>query len=377
MTRTSSLVAKRWLAPLTLVIVGLVVVLVGGAGTAPAASPVVTITKSSFPDAGVPVAYSSVIAGQSTYISYTINVNYAGSNGTLTHSRLSDPVSCNSAGCTDLQYAGAEVVYVSDTCGTAVYRGTTSFPKQGVACDLGSLIPGTNFDVQIIFKVPTQAAAGGATTFSNVAGFTAKEGPKDNTPTSSHTDTFASNGNVPVVTPLTPDALDALNSYAPPGVVTKLQTDSKHVTGNFQTSQVTLTGPPKGSLVQLRECGGLGTACPTGTGSPCPVATPCKTQTSLVFVTGSGGAFFQSNHMTLVFTLFASELSSRPHDDDHPGGTSTVKWYHDGRLVGLCPDRTSDPSGDCLVGPPVRNSVTGDVTITVDGPAQGGWGGIG
>ncbi|HEY6068187.1 MAG TPA: hypothetical protein VIU81_05775, partial [Gaiellaceae bacterium] len=120
-------------------IVGLVVVLVGGAGTAPAASPVVTITKSSFPDAGVPVAYSSVIAGQSTYISYTINVNYAGGNGTLTHAALSDPVSCNSTGCADLQYAGAEVVFVSDTCGTAVYRGTTAFPKQGVTCQMSSL----------------------------------------------------------------------------------------------------------------------------------------------------------------------------------------------------------------------------------------------
>ena len=361
----SSWVAKRWLAPLGFLIVVLVIVFAGAAGTAPAASPAVTLTKTSFPDAGVPVAYSEVVAGQSTYISYTITVDYSGGNGTLTHARLSDPASCTTTGCTDLQYMGAEVVFVSNTCGTATYRGTTSFPKQGVACDLGSLTPGTKFDVQIIFKVPTQAAAGGATQFSNVAGLTGKEGSNDNTPTSSHIDTFSSNT---VVNHFTTDATDALNSYAPPGVVTTLQTDPSVVAGNYQHSKVTLKGPPNvGSLVTLAECGGLGTACPTDTNSPCPTA--CKTQTSLVFVTGSGTQFFKDNHMTLVFTLFASELTDVK--------INKLVWYHDTKPVGLCPDRTSDPTGDCLVGPPVLDKKTGNITITVDGPSQGGWGGIG
>ena len=226
MTRNSSWVAKRWLAPLALVIVGLVVVLVGGAGTAPAASPTVTLAKSSFPAAGVPVAYSNVVAGQSTYVSYTITVDYTVANGTLTHSQLSDPVdpsTCSSA-CKDIQFPGAEVVFVSSTCGTPTYRGTVDFPKQGVTCQLGSLSPGAKFDVQIIFKVPTLANAGGALNFTNAAGFTAKEGTNDNSPTSSHTDTFSSNT---IVNPFTLNAQDALNSYAPPDVTTTLQTDPR------------------------------------------------------------------------------------------------------------------------------------------------------
>jgi hypothetical protein len=371
----SSWMAKRWLALLGILIAALLVVFAGAAGTAPAAStaPQVTLTKTSFPAAGVPVAYSEVVVGQSTYISYTITVDYAGGNGTLTHAELSDPVSCNSAGCTDLQYAGATVVFVSDTCGSPVYRGTTAFPRQGVTCQLGSLSPGTKFDVQIIFKVPTLADAGGATSFANVAALSAKEGSNDNQPISTHTDTFASNGNVPVVSPLTTDAKDALNSYAPPGVPTTLQTDPTHGGNNIQKSQVTLIGPPGGALVALQECGvvlGLGSACPTGTPSPCPQATPCTTQTSLVFVMGSGSQFFKDNHMTLVFTLFASELSK----------TFNVKklvWYHDGDPVGLCSDTITDRTGDCLLTLPVQDKATGDVTITVTGPSQGGWGGIG
>lgn len=370
MTRNSSWVAKRWLVPLALVIVGLVVVLVGGAGTAPAASPTITLTKSSFPAAGVNVAYSDVVAGQSTYISYTITVDYTVANGTLTHSQLSDPVdpsTCSTA-CQDIQFPGAEVVFVSSTCGTPTYRGTVNFPKQGVTCQLGSLAPGAKFDVQIIFKVPTLANAGGAVNFTNTAGFTAKEGTNDNSPTSSHTDTFNSNT---IVNPLTLDAKDSLNSYAPPGATTTLQTDPTHGGNNIQKSQVTLKGPAGGALVLLQECGivlGLGSACPTDTTVPCPTA--CTTQTSIVFVTGSGSTFFQSNHMTLVFTLFASELSK----------TFNVKkliWYHDGQPVALCPNTTSDPTGDCLVGKPVQDKATGDVTITVNGPSQGGWGGIG
>ena len=379
MYSNSSWVAKRWLAPLGILIVVLLIVFAGAAGTAPAAStsPQVTVTKTSFPAAGVPVAYSEVVAGQSTYISYTITVNYIGGNGTLTHAQLSDPVSCDAAGCTDLQYAGATVVFVSDTCGTAVYRGTPDFPKQGVTCQFGSLSPGAKFDVQIIFKVPTQANAGGATSFSNVASVSGKEGSSDNQPISTHTDTFPSNGNVPVDSPLTTNATDALNSYAPPGVVTTLQTDPTQVAGNYQHSKVTLTGPPNvGSLVNLAECGGpsiLGAtaACPTGTSSPCPTGTPCTTQTSLVFVTGSGGTFFQSNHMTLVFTLFANEVAAASIK------IQKLVWYHNTNPVGICPDRTSDPSGDCLVGPPVLDKKTGNITITVDGPSQGGWGGIG
>lgn len=370
MHSNSSWVAKRWLAPLVVLIIGLVVALAGGAGTAPAASPVVTLAKSSFPAPGTPVAYSNVVAGQSTYVSYTIHIDYSVANGTLTHATLSDPIdpsTCGSA-CADTQFAGAEVVYVSPSCGTPVYRGTATFPKQGVTCQMGSLSPGAAFDVQIIFKVPTLANAGGAVNFTNTAGFTAKEGANDNSPTSGHTDTFVSNT---IVNPLTTDAKDSLNSYAPPGVRTTLTTDPTRGNGNFQQSQVSLTGPPGvGALVQLGECGGLGSGCPTGTPSPCPQATPCTTQTSLVSVTGSGSAFFQGNHMTLVFTLFSSELSK----------TFNVKkllWYHDGNLVALCPDRASDPTGDCLVGPPVQNKDTGDVTITVDGPSQGGWGGIG
>jgi hypothetical protein len=366
-------VAKRWLAPLALVIVGLVVVLVGGTGTAPAASPTITLTKTSIPAAGVPVAYTNVVAGQSTYVSYTITVDYTVANGTLTHSQLSDPVdpsTCSTA-CKDIQFPGAEVVFVSSTCGTPTYRGTVDFPKQGVTCQLGSLSPGAKFDVQIIFKVPTLANAGGAVNFTNAAGFTAKEGTNDNSPTSSHTDTFSSNT---IVNPFTLNAKDALNSYAPPDVTTTLQTDPKGGGDNIQKSQVTLKGPAGGALVGLQECGivlGLGSACPTGLPSPCATAstTACMTQTSLVSVTGSGSPFFQSNHMQLVFTLFASEAANIK--------IQKLVWYHDGKAVGLCPNRTSDPTGDCLVGPPVLDRSTGDITITVDGPSQGGWGGIG
>lgn len=346
----------------------LLVVLGGGAANAPAASPQISVTKTVLPGQGASVAYSETLPGQSTYVSYTISVARSlTDNNRLTHARVSDPVTCGTTGCNDAEFAGAEIVSVSDSCGTAVYRGTAAFPKQGVTCELGSLPAGTAFDIQIVVKVPTKANAAGASSLSNLAALFVDETGSDEQPQASHQDTFPSNSSVPVVTPLTDDATDVINSFAPAAATTTFQTDPNQSATNFQATLLTLTGPPSGTTVGLQECDGLGADCPSGTPTPCPAG--CSTQTSLIFVSGSGGDFFQAHHLTMQLTFFPNELSK------------TFNWkkliiYHDLNPVGLCTGGTPDPTGDC-VKTITLDKATGRVVVTIDGPSQGGWGGAG
>jgi hypothetical protein len=70
--------------------------------------------------------------------------------------------------------------------------------------------------------------------------------------------------------------------------------------------------------------------------------------------------------MTIALTFFPS---------DFPKGFNWRKLviYHDTHQVRACPDRTSDP--DCLVSL-IQDKVTGNVVATINGPSNGGWGGI-
>jgi hypothetical protein len=375
------------------------VVVLGAAGTSGAASPSITVCPSptsgtltcgSIPGDGIAVPYFTT--AQPTYIRYTVAFRRGSDNNTLTHARISDPVgsplgSCgaSSPGCPDAQFAGATVVSVLGTltvgtnpattfCTTenAVYRGTTAFPKQGVSCPLGSLPPNSTVVLTVVFQVPKQADAGGATALVNQAALFVDESLNDAQPSSSHQDTFPT---TTVTNPLTTDVANVFNTYTLPNTSGSFQTNGSGGTGNYQQSAVSWSGTigfPGGGL-QLQECGG-----PTSlSGSP-PCAAPtnpcgaltCTTQTSLVVVPGSATSFFTLNPMTITLTFFASELPAKFN-------LSQFVIYHDGFPVSSCKAKTlTDPSGDCVLSLTQSKTPPLDVTAVITGPANGGWGGI-
>jgi hypothetical protein len=373
------------------------VVVLGAAGTSGAASPAITacppvsdtLTCGSIPGNGIDVPYFT--DSQPTYISYTVAFKRGSDNNILTHARVSDPVgspagSCSStsSGCPDALFAGATVVSVLGTltvgtnppttfCTTdnALYRGTSAFPKEGVTCPLGSLPPNSTVVLTVVFQVPKQAEAGGATALVNQAALFVDESLNDSQPSSSHQDTFPT---TPVTNSLTTDVTNAFNTYTLPNTSGSFQTNGSSGTGNYQQSAVSWSGTTGflGGGLQLQECGGPilsgSPACAAGTSNPCGALT-CTTQTSLVVVPGSAGSFFTQNPMTITLTFFKSELGSKFN-------LSQFVIYHDGLPVSSCKAKTqTDTSGDCVLSLTL-NKTTGDVTAVIVGPANGGWGGI-
>ena len=361
--------------------------LIGGAGRSGAASPVITPSQSSIPGNSVPVAYSGTVAGQPGYASYTVGFARGADNNNLSHARVSEPVSCSGTGtatnCSDSTFAGATIVSVSGRvtvgsttttfCTLANALGRGALGAEGVTCPIGALAPNSIISLTIVFKVPTKAAACTDSSFGNRAALLVDESTNDSQPQSSHQDTFAT-ADGQMTTPLTCDASNALNSFALPGSSASFQTDLTPGAGNYQASAVkwgggdlTLFG---GGGLRLLECGGLSSlSCASvGVANPCGSG-QCLTQTSFISVPGSETfnlPYFQANHLTITLTFFANEI---------PKGFNWRKLtiYHDGNRVNACPDRTLD--ADCLVSL-TQDKVTGNVIASIDGPSNGGWGGI-
>jgi hypothetical protein len=375
------------------------VVVLGAAGTSGAASPSITVCPSpasgtltcgSTPGNGVTVPYFT--DSQPTYISYTVAFRRGSDNNTLTHARVSDPVgsplgSCGAttAGCPDARFAGANVVDLLGTVAVgaspattfctmsnAVFRypTTTADPlhREGVTCPLGSLAPNSTVVLTVVFRVPKQADAGGATALVNQAALFVDESLNDSQPSSSHQDTFPTTS---VTNPLTADVTNGFNTYTLPNTSGSFQTGSGG-TGNYQQSAVSWSGTTGflGGGLLLLECGGPGLACGGGISSPCPGVAGCTTQTSVVLVPGSEGSFFTQNPMTITLTFFASELPAKFN-------LSQFVIYHDGFPVSSCKARTlTDPKLDCLLSLTQSKTPPLDVTAVITGPANGGWGGI-
>ncbi|MFN2628745.1 MAG: hypothetical protein ABR569_08940 [Gaiellaceae bacterium] len=382
---------NRFLARLTVGIVAAVLLsmLGGGATRATAASPKLTVTESVLPAAGLPVAYTNTLRDPSgtpiaTYVSYSIDVARDPSDtNVLTHARISEPVTCTDATtCHDSAFAGATVVSVSGDCPTATYRGTAAFPKEGVSCDLGSLPPAATRHLQIVIQVPAKADtdANDASALANVAALFVEEGLNDSQPTASHTDTFASNGSTPVVTPLTSTATDAMNSFTNPGVSTLLETDPTLADGNVQSTKAVVPATAKGVPVTLSEGAPL-------TASTCPSLITSKGLTCIgELSTVKVGATFPScsslttacaSALDMTFSVFGpsvAKITVNKITVFHIGDDAVV------RIVPLCSSGQTDTgdsaTGDCVISSSV-NKKTGDITIRAQGASNGGWGSAG
>jgi hypothetical protein len=364
--------------------------LIGAAGRSGAASPVITPSQSSIPGDGVAVAYSGVVAGQSNYVSYTVGFQRGADNNNLSHARVSEPVNCTgtttTTACTDSGFIGAKVVSVAGTitvgstttpfCTAPVGRtGANTVPAigaEGVTCPIGALASNSTISLTIVFQVPAKSTVCTDTSFDNRAALLVDESINDSQPQSNHQDTFATDG-VGMTTLLTCDAANALNSFALPGDAATFQTDVTPGTGNYQASSVSWGGGtptlsfPGGGL-QLFECGRPGSgaqanACDPLLPSPCGGA--CLTQTSVINVP-TALSFFQANHLTITLTFFPS---------DFPKGFNWRKLviWHNASPVPYCPTRAAD--SDCVVSL-LLDKATGNVIATIDGPTNGGWGGI-
>jgi hypothetical protein len=368
---------------LRLGILGAVVLaaLIGAAGRSGAASPVITPSQSSIPG-NVPVAFSGVVAGQSDYVSYTVGFARGADNNNLSHARVSEPVTCNATtgNCSDAVFAGATVVSVLGTvtvgsttttfCTTANAVGRGALGAEGVTCPIGALAANSTVSVTIVFKVPTKAAVCAPTSFDNRAALLVDESSNDSQPQSNHQDTFATGAGT-MTTSLTCDAANALDTFTLPGTAGTFQTDQTPGTGNYQASAVHWGNGNvslfAGGGLRLLECGGLSSiSCASvGVGNPCGLL-PCLTQTSFISVPGSGDSYFQANHMTITLTFFANEI---------PKGFNWRKLviWHDGSAVPYCTSTASN--SDCVVSL-LLDKATGNVIATIDGPTNGGWGGI-
>jgi hypothetical protein len=354
--------------------------LIGAAGRSGAASPVITPSQNSIPGNNVPVAFSDIVPGQPGYASYTVGFARGTDNNNLSHARVSEPVNCNPAtgNCSDAVFAGATVVSVVGTvtvgpttrtfCTTANAVGRGALGAEGVTCPIGALAANSTISLTIVFKVPTKGAVCTPRSFDNRAALLVDESTSDSQPQSNHQDTFATGAGM-MTTSLTCDAANALNSFALPNTAANFQTDATPGAGNFQASAVKWGGGDlsqfDGGGLELFECGGLGIPCGSGASSPCG-AVPCLTQTSVVNVPGSGGPYFVANHMTITLTFFPSEF---------PQGFNWRKLviWHDGSAVPVCP--RSGSTADCVVSL-LLDKTTGNVIATINGPSNGGWGGI-
>jgi hypothetical protein len=260
---------------------------------------------------------------------------------------------------------GSSIVSVTG-CPTVTYRDN----KRGLTCSFRSLKPRDVIDLIIVVQTPPAPTGGADTSMSDQAALTYDQGGNNNQPSANTADTVPTNI---LSTGLTADTSSVLNTFALPNNAGNFQTSGN---GN-QQSQVGWSGAngfPGGALA-LVQCWNSGTHasnnCSSGTPDPCvTVSSPgqCTTQTSIVTVPGSGGTFFQQNPMTIILTFFASELGAKFN-------INQFTIYHDGSPVSSCKTKPlTDPTGDCIK-TLVQDKTTGNVTATITGPSNGGWGG--
>jgi hypothetical protein len=356
----------RWARPVGLVAVVAVAVM-AFAGGATAGAPTFSGTLGSNPS-GVSIAYSQA-NGPTSYVQYVTTFSRTSSDtSALTHATISEPVIASNLNAVPGYFPGQIVsLSSSPTACIPTYRDNPNgVAHSGVSCDFGTLRQGAVITLTVVVQMPAGSVD---SSFGDLSALTVKEGGSDSQPQSSYTDTFFTGGGpsgTPLVTTLTSDTSSALNTFTLPNTAGNFQTSGN----GLQLSSVSwagTTGFPGGAL-QLKQCGGNGTACDSGTPSPCP--SKCGTQTSIVTVPGSGSSFFQVNPLTIILVFSASDLPSK-------FVLSQFTIYHDGSPVSSCKKTPlTDPSGDCLSSL-TQNKSTGAVTAIITGPANGGWGGAG
>lgn len=350
---------KRILTPaLVAVAAAAVLAFAGGAG---ASGPTFSGTLTSTPDVSIVKIPYSTVGGPTTYVQYvTTFARTSTDTSSLTHATISQPVTNDplSHNAVAADFPGPIVSLSSSPVACIpTYRDSNT----GVACDFGSLKQGAVITLTVVVQMPTGTVA---SSFDALAGLTVKEGGNDSQPNSSYSDTFFTNS---LTTNLTTDTANAFNTFTLPDGSGSFQTSGNGLQQSGVSWSAT-TGFPGGAL-KLQQCGGLGSACPTGTPNPCGAA-KCSTQTSIVIVPGSGTFFSSTSPLTITLTFFAFELPAK-------FVLSQFTIYHDGSVVSSCKKQPpTDPTGDCISSL-TQDKTTGNVTAVITGPANGGWGGAG
>jgi hypothetical protein len=385
-----------------------VAVAIGGAGVGQAASPIVTIDLQSTPvasgNAQCPtslatctlVPYSTLkldgSVDQAAYVEYRITSIANNSGNTLNHVSVADPASCSTAPgavtptCTPSTLPGASLIYAKNCPGAQL-------GAAGAVCDLGTLKAGATWPtITVVFRtraVPTGCSFPCLALMPNTAAIWVSEGTSDQTG-AAHDDTFPTRE---IDLTLTADTVSQFQSVTVPSQsTTTLSTTQTLALANKSATKTTVpsrdftsVGGPNfttnGALVTLGERPIAPGECPA---SYVDLKINCFSEVSSVGIDGSGlytctsGTLFDKTLCPGALNMTFTDLGGT--DGSVPKGfkMSNLHVFH---IVGT---QTEDVpfcstghggmiSGDCLFGA-TQDKNTGNVTITVQGPAQGTYG---
>jgi hypothetical protein len=333
--------------------------LVGGGARLSAATTAITITPTQAPAANVPATLSS--AGQTTYVSYSLNLS---TKSSWTHVVLSDSAPTVTLNGAPVANSGAAVVF-TDCPGATLSGG-------GFSCNINKLSPGVPQTFTVVVQTPT-------------SGDTLMVDPTVQGDESANDSSNASKPEVfttPLQWSLTSDTTNALTSYTNPAITTGTATffTNKNLCGattcptkNPQWTEADVPNGvlPDGTLVSLKERNYNSGECP---GFVSKASLACYGQISQIGITGSGlSSGFSSNPLTFVVRVAGNSLTTNVNLNKaflfHDPGTGYEK-------VPFCSTGKTDSTGDCTVSI-VQDKATGDIIWTIQGPSNGNWGGAG
>jgi hypothetical protein len=386
-----------------------VAAVIGGAGVGHAASPIVTVDLQSTPvasgNAQCPTSLGTCTlipyttlkldgsVDQGAYVEYQITNIANNSSNTLNHVTAADPASCSTAPgevsptCTPSTLPGASLVY-SQNCPGA------QLGAAGVVCDLGTLRSGGTWPtITLVFRTRTVPASCSSPCLGLMAARAAvwvSEGTTDQNG-AAHTDTYPTRE---IDLTLTADTVSQFQSSTVPSqskttlatTQTLSATNKSSTKATVPSRDFTSVGGPNftttGALVTLGERPIAAGECPAAYAA---LKISCFSELSTVSVDGSGlytctsGTVFDTTlcpgALNMTFVDLGGNTGSVPNGFKmsnlhvfHIVGTQTedVPFCSSGH-VGVI-------SGDCVFKATQEGGSNGNVTITVQGPANGSYG---
>jgi hypothetical protein len=392
------------------VLLAIAVAVGGGAGVGQAASPIVTIDLESTPlasgSAQCPASLGTCTlipyttlkldgsVDQAAYVEYRITSIANNSGNTLNHVSVADPASCSTAPgavtptCIPGTLPGASLAYAQNCPGAQL--GTA-----GAVCDIGTLRAGGTWPtITLVFRtrtVPTGCSFLCVALMPNKAAIWVSEGTNDQTD-SAHVDTFPTRE---IDLSLTADTVSSFQSVTVPSQsTTTLSTTQTLSSSNKSATKTTVPSrdftsvggsnfTTTGALVTLGERPIAAGECPA---SYAAAKISCFGEVSTVGVDGSGlytcttGTVFDATlcpgALAMTFTDFAGK-GNTPGSVPSGFKLANLRVFH---VVGaqtedvpLCSTgKSATFSGDCVFS--ATQDSDKNVTITVQGPAQGTWG---
>jgi hypothetical protein len=390
-------------------LLGAVAALIGGAGVGHASSPIVTVDLQSTPvasgNAQCPTSLGTCTlipyttlkldgsVDQGAYVEYQITNIANNSSNTLNHVSAADPASCSTAPgaasptCTPSTLPGASLAY-SQNCPGA------QLGAAGAVCDLGTLRAGGTWPtITLVFRtrtVPASCSSPCLGLMADRAAVWVSEGTTDQTG-ASHTDTFPTNE---IDLTLTADTVSQFQSVTVPSqATTTLATTQTLSATNKSASKTTVpsrdftsVGGPNfatvGALVTLGERPIRTGECPASYATTLKIA--CASEVSTVSVDGSGlytctsGTLFDTTlcpgALNMTFTDFGGKGGPLP-----PGfKLDNLHVFH---IIGTQTEDVprcstgagAEISGDCIF-KASQDNPSGNLTITIQGAAQGSFG---